>query len=279
MLAQRAPRLAKLDKATRSHAMWLAANWEGSERGPGAELWHAELPDHVRRLINHPATVHRRYDKDWPAPPKYQARSDLYEADENDEEDEEGEEDEGRFAPGEGEGSGGEDDVGYTRESWLAAVRELWEAGETAWRDEFLDAETAMREVAAFDEAEAELTASVEREAALEVNAEARETDRVRLSGEPSDERIGVAVLNAAEEIRAVRAGEKAAEPVVFPDDELGASPTEHMTKAEFDERLRVEEARLGKDVVAGVRRAHRNGRYRIDWAPILDELAAKAAP
>jgi hypothetical protein len=274
MLAQRAPRLAKLDKATRSHAMWLAANWEGSERGPGAEQWHAELPDHVRRLINHPATVHRRYDKDWPAPPKEKAKSDLYEADEDEDEDED-EEDEGSFALGAGKGG----EAGHTRESWLAAVRELWEAGETAWRDEFLDAEQAMREAvpssvaAAFDEVEAELTASVEREAALEVNATAREADRVRLSGEPSDERIGVAVLQAAEEIRAVRAGEKAAGAVVFPDD---GDVAPNMTKAEFDERLAAEERRLGKDVVAGVRRAHRWGRYRIDWAPILDELAAK---
>jgi hypothetical protein len=221
--------------------------------------------------------VHRRYDKDYPPPQKEKGKPDLYAAGEEDEDEDDGEDEEG-FALGDPRGD--EDGAdGYTRASWLAAVGELWEAGETAWRDEFLAAQSALRDVEVIAEVEAELDAGVAHEAALEVAALARDTERVRLSGEPSAERIGVAVLNAAEENRAVRAGEKAAEPVVFPEDELGASPAEHMTKASFDERLKAEEARLGKKVVAAVKRSHRYGRYRIDWAPILGELALLTPP
>jgi hypothetical protein len=274
MLAQRAPLLAKLDKATRSHAMWLAANWAVSELGPGVEEWHAKLPDHVRRLINHPATVHRRYDRDYP-PAKDEPNPDRLGLD-NDSDDDEDEDEERGFALGEGKGKG----EGYTYGEWLDAIRRIWDEGETAWRDEFLDSEQALREAipspeaAAFDAAEAEADAAVERERALEVNAAARDTDKVKLSGEPSAETIGVAIAQAAEEIRAVAAGEKAAVPLTFPDDS-DAEPL--MSPAEFAQRLAAEETRLGKDVVATVKRAHRGGRYRIDWPVILDELAKQA--
>jgi hypothetical protein len=40
------------------------------------------------------------------------------------------------------------------------------------------------------------------------------------------------------------------------------------VSKAEFDGLVAEAEERLGKDVVAAVKRAHRNGRYRNDWAP-----------
>jgi hypothetical protein len=260
--------------------MWLASNWEGSEVGPGVEQWHAELPDHVRRLINHPATVHRRYDKDWPKAKAQDAKPDLFAPDEDDEDEdgEEGEHEDG--AEGFPLSEAGEPGADYTRESWLAEIGVIWEQGEAAWRDEFLDARVVERDAmptpiaAAFDEAEAEIEAAVAREAALEVNAAARETDRVRLSGEPSSETVAVAVHKAAEEIRAVEAGEKAAPPIDFPDDGLRETAAV-MSKDDFNQRLAVEEARLGKDAVAAVKKAHRYGRYRMDWPPILKALAA----
>ena len=57
------------------------------------------------------------------------------------------------------------------------------------------------------------------------------------------------------------------------PDDLDGAA---RMSKAEFDRLVTQAEERLGKDVVAAVKRAHRNGRYSTDWAPILKELASR---
>jgi len=61
-LARQLPHLKGLDKATRSHAMWLARDWEI------VKAWHQSLrvPEQLR--INHPTTARRRYDAAHKAP-------------------------------------------------------------------------------------------------------------------------------------------------------------------------------------------------------------------
>jgi hypothetical protein len=55
-LARHAPSLATLDKSDRSHAVWLATEWEVVSR------WLHTLAVNVRLQLNHPRTIHRRFD-------------------------------------------------------------------------------------------------------------------------------------------------------------------------------------------------------------------------
>jgi hypothetical protein len=79
-------KLSRLDSATRTNAMWLAKNWTA------VAAWHAdELDDATRRLVNHPATVRRRYYQDYPLPPRRRTGTSEGEEGEDPAEDEEGE--------------------------------------------------------------------------------------------------------------------------------------------------------------------------------------------
>jgi hypothetical protein len=61
-LAMHVPHLRDLDKATRSHAMWLAAQWEQ------VEVWRATLAQNERLETNHPSVIRRKYDRTHKAP-------------------------------------------------------------------------------------------------------------------------------------------------------------------------------------------------------------------
>jgi hypothetical protein len=63
VIAERVPDLAAIDKATRSHAIWMASNREA------IAAWHGRLPTNIRQQVNHPTTIRRRYDRDT-KPPK-----------------------------------------------------------------------------------------------------------------------------------------------------------------------------------------------------------------
>lgn len=58
VVAARVPKLAEIEAATRSHAVWMYENREA------VEAWHASLDDDTKWRINHPRSVHRRYDRD-----------------------------------------------------------------------------------------------------------------------------------------------------------------------------------------------------------------------
>lgn len=49
--------MAQLEKSVRSHAMWMASNWTV------VEPWLAALPEQHRLKLNHPATIHRHFDR------------------------------------------------------------------------------------------------------------------------------------------------------------------------------------------------------------------------
>jgi len=55
-LARHAPGLAALDKSDRSHAVWLATEWEV------VNPWLHTLAVNARLMLNHPRAIHRRYD-------------------------------------------------------------------------------------------------------------------------------------------------------------------------------------------------------------------------
>jgi hypothetical protein len=55
-LSAQAPHLRGLDKASRAHAIWLAANWEV------VNTWLRTLAVNVRMAMNHPSAIRRRYD-------------------------------------------------------------------------------------------------------------------------------------------------------------------------------------------------------------------------
>jgi hypothetical protein len=56
VLAMHAPHLRDIDQGARSHAVWLAANWESA-----LPRWRSLGPREGLKL-NHPRSVHRRYD-------------------------------------------------------------------------------------------------------------------------------------------------------------------------------------------------------------------------
>jgi hypothetical protein len=57
IVAARYPKLASIDAATRSNAIWMHKNRSA------LESWHAQLgDDNARRSVNHPATVRRQYE-------------------------------------------------------------------------------------------------------------------------------------------------------------------------------------------------------------------------
>lgn len=282
MLWKHAPRVGALDGATRKHAVWMARNWEAVEQGenpdgPGVEIWHAELEVHQRRLINHPATVFRRYRDKYPKPTEQEEdkrKPDIYAAD-DDEIEEEGEEDNGETTTGShGKSREPEPGIAYTEDDWLAELEEVWDRGAPAWQTKFLNTAQPNRvSPATFDDAEEEIAAAVDKVRSAEVNADARRDAAIKLPGTPSNETIGVAVHHAAEYVAAVQSGEQEPLPADFPADDFDRS-TERLSKAEFLAKLAESEERLGKDAVAAVKKAHRNGRYRTDWMAILTALS-----
>jgi hypothetical protein len=62
-LGKHLPRLVALDKGERSHAIWLAQNW------PTVEAWLAVQASNVRRRLNHPRSVRRKYESSQIPPP------------------------------------------------------------------------------------------------------------------------------------------------------------------------------------------------------------------
>lgn len=62
-LAEHVPDLRDIDKAARSHAIWMTENWEAVSR------WLATQPVNVRLALNHPRSVHRKFDAAHKPPP------------------------------------------------------------------------------------------------------------------------------------------------------------------------------------------------------------------
>jgi hypothetical protein len=56
MIAMHAPHLKDIDQGARSHAVWLASNWET------VLPWWRSLGPRESLKLNHPRSVHRRYD-------------------------------------------------------------------------------------------------------------------------------------------------------------------------------------------------------------------------
>jgi hypothetical protein len=72
-LADHAAHLRDIEQSTRSHAVWLATEWEAVNR------WLHTLAVNKRLMLNHPRAVHRSYDLAHlpPAQPKPSARIGL----------------------------------------------------------------------------------------------------------------------------------------------------------------------------------------------------------
>ena len=192
VLAAHLPKLADLDKATRSHAVWLAEHWYK------VEPWYAELPPHVRRLINHPATVHRRYDRDHPSPKKMAKLSDntmgWAAVDLGDDDLQQ------RPLSLEGDETPPADASDETRESWFAAFEALWQRGENEWRAEAasrLVTITEADDVAPVGRVRKEVEAGQAVDPDQEVRELAKEIEAMRPSSEPTLERLAM-VLNEA---------------------------------------------------------------------------------
>jgi len=64
VIAHEVPDLAKLDKTTRSHAVWLATHQTA------VVAWHQSLPTNIRQQVNHPTAVWRRYNRETAIPKK-----------------------------------------------------------------------------------------------------------------------------------------------------------------------------------------------------------------
>jgi hypothetical protein len=62
-LADHVPDLRNIEKAARSHAIWMVTNWEV------VSPWLATLPVNQRLDLNHPRSVHRKYDFTHRPPP------------------------------------------------------------------------------------------------------------------------------------------------------------------------------------------------------------------
>lgn len=56
VLGERVPNITNLDNGTRTHAMWMASNWEVVNR------WRHTLATNERVKLNHPSAVKRRYE-------------------------------------------------------------------------------------------------------------------------------------------------------------------------------------------------------------------------
>jgi hypothetical protein len=56
VLMDRYPGMRTVEKRARSHAMWLAKNWEL------VTAWLATLPVNIRRKLNHPTSIQRRWN-------------------------------------------------------------------------------------------------------------------------------------------------------------------------------------------------------------------------
>jgi hypothetical protein len=184
VLADETPKLAKLDGATRSNAVWLAKNWAT------VEIWHANLPDNRRRIINHPAVVHRQFNADHPVPRKESApKPDPYqeEFDEDEEENNEGETfeffNEREDADEADEPIPAEPVEGETKEQWMDAFTRVWARGLIEWRREA--AEIAFDEEAFHDD-ERLIWKTIEAVEAQEVRTDAKaiEAERVELTPE-----------------------------------------------------------------------------------------------
>ncbi len=62
-LAEHVPDLRDIDKAARSHAIWMTENWEALSR------WLAIQPVNIRLALNHPRSVRRKYEAATRPPP------------------------------------------------------------------------------------------------------------------------------------------------------------------------------------------------------------------
>ena len=62
-LAAHVPDLRDIDKSARSHAIWMTENWEALSR------WLATLPVNQRLDLNHPRSIHRKFDAAHKPPP------------------------------------------------------------------------------------------------------------------------------------------------------------------------------------------------------------------
>jgi hypothetical protein len=71
IIAEQVPDLAKLNKTTRNHAVWMT----DPSRKQAIIAWHARLPANIRQEVNHPTTVWRRYQKDTEVPGAQGGRS------------------------------------------------------------------------------------------------------------------------------------------------------------------------------------------------------------
>jgi hypothetical protein len=60
ILANNWPHLAKLDKGTRSHSIWLFQNWDA------VQAWLATLPQNQRDEWTHPRTIRNHFEKRYP---------------------------------------------------------------------------------------------------------------------------------------------------------------------------------------------------------------------
>jgi hypothetical protein len=62
-LAEHVPDLRDMDKGARSHAIWMVDNWEA------VSTWLSTLSSNQRLDLNHPRSVHRKYDAARKLPP------------------------------------------------------------------------------------------------------------------------------------------------------------------------------------------------------------------
>jgi hypothetical protein len=130
--------LAKIDESVRSNAIWMAQNWDTVSE------WHDELEIHIRRLVNHPTTVRRRFKLDKqihkPAPPpKDESKEDPEEDYPGEDEEEESEEetkpkrDKPIHDPAEDDPDKVESSPPPGLESYLADFERLWQHVKDHW--------------------------------------------------------------------------------------------------------------------------------------------------
>lgn len=190
--------LSKLDSATRTNAMWLAKNWDM------VAPWHAELDDDVRRLVNHPATVRRRFTDDHPLPVKVPAEAADDEPDELDD-DGGGDEDVFAFAP-----EGEEQEVPLSEDQLMDGFENYWRTIPLATRmriaERIVHWFTEQTEMQAqpptdgtehVDEAEGEINRAVAKDKGRRVRALASRKAATSTSGVSQPERVAMTVAEA----------------------------------------------------------------------------------
>lgn len=214
--------LAEIDDSVRSNAIWMAQNWDVVLE------WHTELKEHIRRLVNHPTTVRRRFKLDKtirnpaPLPPPKDEKDESEQEDDPDEaEDEEDNPEKPKRKPIHDPAEDNPDKVVEppappNLESYLADFEMLWRHVQQLWDHSPPAARTEMTkritqwlhdmeevpdntrvETDLIDESIHDVIQSVNKTDGAEITAMTRRKVEITTLGQPQPEHIALVVRDA----------------------------------------------------------------------------------